>query len=163
MGDFERYLKEQREYQLARPNPSRTYADVMLSELATHLKTVTDWVNSDGNLDRRRMTAALDFFGSTYRAQGVIYRGTGKLVFDGQPASYTKSLKIAEGFGATNAKSGWFRGKEFYVIKRKAPSKSIDLKKLLKSYATCRIERCEEAEVIIFNTPVSDRNITEYS
>ena len=127
-----------------------------------HITTVIDWVDSDGSLDRKAMAEALNFFRGRYPASGNIYRGTTKLQFDGKPASYTKSLHIAEGFAVAQSESGWFSKKDYFVIRRTAHSDSIDINKLLREYATCKIDRCDEQEVICFNTPVGDRNITEY-
>ena len=157
---FEKWLQENRSYKVkvAKPNPS--YADELRNELDRHLYTIEKWI--DGSVDRRAMADAMHFFGTRYPAKGAIYRGTENLVFDGKPASYTKSKELAEGFAIAAAQNHWFfKGNMVYVIERRAPSNSLDFKKLLKSYATGEHYRSEESEVIIYNTPVADRNITE--
>ena len=159
---FEQYLAEGRNYRLnvtQKINPP--YADELLRELKKHLATVERWI--DGKINRLEMADAMDFFGTRYAATSKkVYRGTQKLIFDGLPASYTKKEYIAKGFATYEADKGWFGRKPFYVIGRKPPAKSLDLAKLLKDYATGKIYEHEEAEVILFNTPVGNKSITEY-
>lgn len=157
---FEQHLAALRPFRLTRPKRNPKYADELSNQLVKHLETVERWIN--GKIDRRAMAEAMEFFGTRYRAKGTVYRGTQQLVFDGKPASYTKRAKMAEGFAAAEADRGWGGRKPFFVIHRKAPAKSIDFSKLLKEYATCKIPRCDEAEVVLFNTPVGDRSITEF-
>jgi hypothetical protein len=154
--DFHGHLSQHRRYEVARSNPQ--YADVQRDELTRHVNAVVRWINSDNGYDREAMAQAMKYFGTRYHATGKVYRGTAQLVFDGRPASYTKQQDIAVGFAVASAKSGH----NFFVIERKAPANSLDLSKLLKQYATCSLERCDEAEVIVFNTPVPDKHITEY-
>ena len=158
--DFEKYLHRTRKYKLRVPNPAR-YVDELRDELDKNLSVVEDWIN--GNINRNAMADTMHFFGTKYSAKGVtVYRGAKDLVFDSMPASYTKKLGLAEGFGLADVQKAWFfRAKQFYVIERVAGSNTLDLSKLLKRYASEEIPRGEEAEVIVYNTPV--RNITEYS
>jgi hypothetical protein len=104
------------------------------------------------------MAEAMEFFGSEYRATGKVYRGTAQLKFDGQPVSYSKRRSVAENFAQWRA---GFLGSA-YVIERQAPADSLDLQKLLQAYATCRIDFCDESEVILYNTPVPQSQITEF-
>jgi hypothetical protein len=156
--NFERYLAQKRKYKL-RVNPS-TYADEFRDELDYHVKNVVNWINGDANRDR--MIGTMKFFGTRFAASGRVYRGTEYYPrFDGKPASYTKSLEIAEDFGRNDAQSHWFfDGDKFYVIERNAPANSIDVGRMLKSYTGG--EFAKEKEVIMFNTPVGDRNVALY-
>lgn len=160
---FEQHLATNRRYRLkprATFNPA--YADEMLTELQANLEIVIRWIN--GKTDRPAMKQALDFFGTRYSAHGrKVYRGTKDLVFDGMPASYTKKLEVAEGFAIAEAEKGSGGRKPFFVIDRKAPAKSLDFSKLLKAYATGRIPRSDEAEVVLLSTPVRNSSITEYT
>lgn len=160
--NFEHYLRNTRRYGITHEKVNPYYADELERYLSKYLKTVENWIN--GKIDRKAMAEVLNFFDGRYSAKGVkIYRGTKDLVFDGKPASYTKSLKVAEGFAIAEAENN-LQGKreEYFVISRVAPARSLDFFKLLESYATCRIPRCEEQEVVMFNTSVSNNSITEY-
>lgn len=156
---FEEYLARGRDQQYHVAERNARFADDMYVELRQHINVVLDWINANGRVDRTAMANALKYFGSRYAAKGFVYRGTGELVMDGKPASYTRKLKIAEGFAKANAR----RGKPFFVIKRRAPAISLDLSKLLRAYHTGKIKRSDEAEVILLNKPVRDKNITEYA
>jgi hypothetical protein len=157
---YEQYLTKTRDFKIKVPVPNPYYADELVAELTYHLKTVEKWI--DGDINRGRMAEAMQFFGTRYAAKGRIYRGTEKLVFDDKPAAYSKSKDIAEGFAIAEANSHFFfKGKLVYVIERNAPSNSLDFSKLLRDYAEGKIPRADEMEVIVYNTKVGDRNITE--
>jgi hypothetical protein len=158
---FEQYLSSARRYRVKTGTVNPRYADELLEQLQRHLKTVERWIN--GEINRRAMTEALLFFGVRYSAKGKrVYRGTKDLIFDGGPASYTKKAKVAEGFAIAAAESGWGGRKPFFVVERVAPARSLDFSKVLKAYAAGKIPRSDEAEVVLFNTPVAERQITEY-
>lgn len=157
---FESYLSSTRSFHLTPTRANPQYADQQAAQLLRHLTTVARWIDGS-KIDREAMAAAMNYFGDRYRYRGVVYRGTRKLAFDGRPASYTKKRAVAEAFGLDEVQRSWL-GKAFFVVARPAPSKSLDLQKLLKAYADCRNPFCQEVEVILFNTPVPARLITEY-
>lgn len=156
--DFREFLAGLRQFNVAHVNPE--YADELRDDLTKYINIVVKWINSAFYYDRKAMADAIEFFSrefhNRYRGTGKVYRGTLDLSFDGKPASYTRKLKVAQAFGES-------KGGAFYVIERKAPADSLDFGKLLKQYATCDISYCDEAEIVLFNTRVPEKQITEYT
>jgi len=164
VDDFRQFLHKRRNYRVngVRCNPAE-YIDDQVKALGKYIKTIQDWLSNTNitKSDRTKVAEALDYFDGEYAYAGEIYRGTGKLIFDGLPASYTKDKKVATEFATKRAEES---GKAF-LIDRKAPKNSLDLSKLLREYASCTGESksyCFEKEVIIFNTNPPRNGVTEF-
>ena len=157
-ADFERFLHRSPVDAVMNPAFEVNYADAFARDLQHNLEIVLRWVRS-AKPDRKAMGEALRFFGTKYRGSGTIYRGTGTPHFDGQAASYTKLASVARAFGED--KNATANG--YCIVRRECPAMSLDLQRLLESYASCKIQYCGEAEVIIFNTAVPQSQVREYT